>query len=58
VEQTVARWPGRAPELGILTGTSVWLGYLAISSGANQAWAIIALTVALITIWSPWRGRA
>jgi len=60
VEQTVSRWPGRATEIAILTITSVWLGYLAIASGANQAWAILALTVALVTIWSPWRrdGRS
>jgi hypothetical protein len=60
VEQTVARWPGRAPELGILTGTTVWLGYLGLSAGANAAWVVLALAVALVTIWSPWRrdGRA
>jgi hypothetical protein len=60
IEQTVSRWPGRATEIAILTITSVWLGYLAISSGANQVWAILALAVALVTIWSPWRrdGRA
>lgn len=55
IDQTVARWPNRAPELAILTGTTVLLGYLAIRSGANQAAAIVALVVALVTIWSPWR---
>ena len=60
VEQTVARWPDRAPELAILTSTTLWLGYLGLSAGANSAWIILALAVALVTIWSPWRrdGRA
>lgn len=55
IDQTVARWPNRAPELAILTVTTVFLGYLAIMSGVNQAAAIVALAVALVTIWSPWR---
>lgn len=60
VEQTVARWPDRAPELAILAGTTLWLGYLGLSAGASSAWIILALAVALVTIWSPWRrdGRA
>ena len=55
IDQTVARWPNRAPEVAILTVTTVFLGYLAIISGANLAAAIVALAVALVTIWSPWR---
>lgn len=60
VEQTVARWPDRAPELAILTSTTLWLGYLGLSAGANSAWITLALAAALVTIWSPWRrdGRS
>ena len=55
VKQTGARWPGRAPEVAIITITIVVLGLLALSSGANATWTLLTLAFAAVTIVAPWR---
>lgn len=50
-----SRWSGRAPEVIILIVTTAWLGFLALSSGANPLWTLVALAIAGATIWAPWR---
>ena len=55
VRQTGTRWPGRAPEVAIITITLVVLGLLALSSGANATWTLVTLAVAAVTIVAPWR---
>lgn len=55
VRQTGTRWPGRAPEVAIITITLVVLGLLALSSGANATWTLLTLAFAAVTIVAPWR---
>ena len=55
VRQTGARWPGRAPEVAIITITLTVLGLLALSSGANATWTLLTLAFAAVTIVAPWR---
>lgn len=50
-----SRWSGRAPEVIVLIVTTAWLGFLALSSGANPLWTLLALATAGATIWAPWR---
>ena len=55
VGQTGARWPGRAPEVAVITLTLVILGFLALSSGANATWTLLTLAFAAVIIAAPWR---
>ena len=55
VGQTGARWPGRGPEVVVITLTLVVLGLLALSSGANATWTLLTLAFAAVTIIAPWR---
>lgn len=54
IEQVLARWRGRGPEIVVLTFTIGWLGALAIGAGANPLWVVVALAVAAATVWAPW----
>ena len=55
VARISSRWSGRAPEVIVLIITTAWLGFLALSSGANPFWTLLALAIAGATIWAPWR---
>ncbi len=55
IDETAARWPGRTAELAVLAATTAVLGYLALSAGASALWSLLALGVAGLTIWAPWR---
>ncbi len=55
IDETAARWPGRTAEMAVLAVTTAVLGYLALSSGASALWSLLALGVAGLTIWAPWR---
>ena len=50
-----SRWHGRVVEVAILVVTTAWLGFLALSSGANALWTMLALAIAGVAIWAPWR---
>ena len=53
--QIKSRWQGSATEIGILTATVCWLGFLAFSAGASPLFTLLALAIAGVTIWAPWR---
>lgn len=55
VARISSRWSGRAPEVIMFIITTAWLGFLALSSGANPFWTLLALAIAGATIWAPWR---
>lgn len=55
VRETRVRWDGRAPEIAVITTTTAVLGFLALSAGAAPLWTLLALAIAFLTIWAPWR---
>lgn len=55
ISQIQSRWKGSATEIGILTAIVCWLGFLALSNGANLLTTGLALAIAGVTIWAPWR---
>ena len=54
-DETKERWRGRVPEIGALTATTMVLAFLAFSAGASGVLTLLATTVAIVTIWAPWR---
>ena len=54
-DETKERWRGRVPEIGALTATTMVLAFLAFSAGASGILTLLATTVAIVTIWAPWR---
>lgn len=55
IDQTAARWPGRATEVAVLSATTALLTFLALGAGANPLWTVLAAGAAGLTIWAPWR---
>jgi len=58
VEHTLARWPEHVAEVSVLTGTTAFLTYLALSAGASPIFTLLAAAIAGLAIWAPWRRPA